>query len=187
MKTEIQAAFETFKDWDRPNVFSDTPEECCDAEKRRFQACSNASDEASVLAGAFPAPSAVRSFDFDQENSLEIFPDGSLYERSNADSSVWGDASDFRNERLRDEILTAGLREFFGESEPEEPSAFRITERRFFYGPDVRESWVEEHGKILEFDSKEAAQAWIDEREGETYYLSHNESGRPAFIITPVE
>ena len=33
------------------------------------------------------------------------------------------------------------------------------------------------------FDSYAAAQEWIDEQEEGTYYLSHNEAGRPTYTI----
>lgn len=185
MKTKLTAAFASFKKHDRPNIFANSPEEMCEAEKRRCFACSNAREDAQLLTEAFPCPTASRTFDFDSENSLEIFPDGSLYEKSSADSTVWADSSDFRNERLRDEILTAGLREFFGEDEPDDPCAFRITVRRFFYGPLQTEAFAEEDGELIEFDSREKAEAWISEKKSGTYYLSHNESGSPQYIITP--
>ena len=38
-------------------------------------------------------------------------------------------------------------------------------------------------GDSLEFDDAAAAQAWIDEHEAGTYYLSHNEAGRPTYTI----
>jgi len=190
MTTPASSAFALFKRKDHPNIFADSIEGMCAAEIRRVFACSNASDEAYALCQTLANPTPERTFDFDQENGLEVFPDGSLYERSNGDSTVWATTSDFRQDRLRDEALTAGLRDFFGEQEPEEAGKFRITERRFFYGPLKQESWAESSpgsGEPIEFAIRKEAQAWITETESGTHHLANNESGRPEYIITPLE
>lgn len=185
---EIRAAFHRFEKWDKPNIFSPI-ESLTSAEIRRFHACSNANDDASTLAEFFPEPVAVAVFEFDNENQLERFEDGSLYEKSSADSTCWADFRDFRTERLNDEFLTAGLRDFLVEESPESPSEYRITVRRHYYGPLNKESFAEaeEDGKPLTFESKSDAQAWINDREKGEYRLSHNESGHPTYVITPIE
>ena len=38
-------------------------------------------------------------------------------------------------------------------------------------------------GEPIDFPDAPAAQAWIDEHEQGTYYLSHNEAGRPTYTI----
>ena len=54
-----------------------------------------------------------------------------------------------------------------------------------YYGPHSEISVAtEDNGqREAEFDNAEAAQAWIDEAEEGTYYLSHNESGRPEYKV----
>lgn len=186
---EIRAAFNRFEKWDKPNIFS-TIESLTAAEIRRFHACANANDDASKLAACFEEPSPVATFEFDDENRLERFSDNSLYEKSSADSTVWADYRDFRTERVRDEVLTSGLAAFFQEEAPEEPSSFRITVRSHHYGPLTKERFAEEDApgqSPLSFPTRESAQAWIDDRESGEYRLSHNESGRPTYIITPIE
>jgi len=41
----------------------------------------------------------------------------------------------------------------------------------------------DEQGETLQFPNSADAQLWIDEKESKTYYLSHNEAGRPAYTI----
>lgn len=185
---ELEAAFRAFTKSDKPNIFADSVTELCEAEVRRIHACSNANDDAFTLSQALDKPQAVAVFQYDSKNALERFEDGSLYEKSSGDSTVWALASDFRSGRLGyDEPITVGMREFFGEEAPDEPSNFRVTIRRFFYGPPTQESWMETHDKVCEFQTKEEAEAAITEAESGTYRLSHNESGCPTYIITPCE
>ena len=184
---EIEAAFAAFKQDDRQNIFADSIGDLCDAEKRWIHACSNNGTEAAaILAAALSRPSPIKTFDFDRENALEIFEDDSLYEKSSADSAVWAWAGDFYTNRL-EEPITAGLREFFNVPEPDDASEFRITVRRSWYGPLTTESFAtQDYGsEVAVFDSREAAQQWIDDRESGEYRLSHNEASRPEYIITP--
>lgn len=191
VRTQLQKAFETFKKSDRPNIFADSIEALMQAEIRRIHACANACDDAWKLSQELHKPEPVAVFEFDTENQLERFKDGSLYEKSSADSTVWADFRDFRSDRIGyDEPLTSGMRKFFDESGPEEPTKYRITQRSKFYGPLTTESWAREDApgqRPLEFESREAAEAWINECESDRYDLSHNESGRPDHIITPCE
>lgn len=59
-----------------------------------------------------------------------------------------------------------------------------------FYGPTRNYQWIKDQDvdqsegeEIHEFETKEAAQEWIDQCESETYHLAHNESGRPDYFI----
>jgi hypothetical protein len=183
---EIETAFSDFKQVDHPNIIADSIIELCEAEARRIHACSNGTDSAAILAEVVGKPSPVKSFEFDQENGLEIFADGSLYEKSNADSTVWFEAGDFYRHRL-EEPVTAGLREFFNVSAPEDADEFRITVRRSWYGSLITENFadLDDRSEVAKFPSRESAQQWIDEREAGEYRLSHNEASRPEYIITP--
>ena len=179
---EIKAAFLRFKKWDRENIFADSIDDLCDAEKRRIHACSN--DDASALCEVFEQPTPEKVFEFDAENQLELFSDGSLYEKSSADSQVFADGSCYM-ERLDMDEQPIGLQQFFG-FEVEEASHFHITRRTHFYGPLKKEELVmDECWKVQDFDSKADAQKWISETESGEYRLEHNEASRPDFIITP--
>ena len=184
----LEDAFLNFKKFDHPNIFADSIADLCAAEIRRIHACSNANDAASELSEVLEKPTPEKVFELDNENALERFADGSLYEKSSGDSTVWAFASDFHSCRIGyDEPITAGMREFFGEDAPEYPSAFRVTVRRFFYGSLAQEDWMnDERGDALEFATREEAEAAITEAESGTCYLSHNESGLPGYIITPI-
>lgn len=180
IKITLEAAFAAFKQSDRPNIFADSINDLCEAEVRRIHACSNGTDSAAaILSEVLSNPSPVKSFDFDQENALEIFEDGSLYEKSSADSTVWAEAGDFYQNRL-EEPVTAGLREFFNVEAPEDADEFRITVRRSWYGSLTTETFADQV-----FTSRESAQQWITDRESSEYRLSHNEASRPEYIITP--
>lgn len=62
-------------------------------------------------------------------------------------------------------------------------------ERNFYAGTlgDTRDGYYVDpesgDNEPVVFDSFEAAQEWVTEREGETYYLGHGEAGRPAYTI----
>jgi hypothetical protein len=59
-----------------------------------------------------------------------------------------------------------------------------IVRTRYFYGPtEARDVLADRHGKPLTFDSRKAAKSHIEELDSETYYLSHNEAGRPAYRV----
>ena len=186
---EIEAAFAEFKQADRHNIFADSIDELCDAEVRWIHACSNNGDESvEVLAAALNRPAPIRTFDYDNENALELFEDGSLYEKSSAESTVWVDAGDFYRNCL-EEPVTAGLREFFGVEAPEDADAseYRITVRRSWYGPLTTETFADQddRSEVAVFASREDAKQWIDDRENCEYRLAHNEASRPEYIITP--
>ena len=183
---ELEAAFAAFKQSDRPNIFADSINDLCEAEARRIHACSNGTDSAAILAEVLIKPSPIKSFDFDQENALEIFEDGSLYDKSSLDSTVWSEAGDFYLNRL-EEPVTAGLREFFDVEAPEDADKFRITVRRSWNGSLTTETFADQYDRseVAVFTSREAAQQWINDREADEYRLSHNEASRPEYIITP--
>ena len=183
---ELEAAFAAFKQSDRSNIFADSINDLCEAELRRIHACSNGTDSAAILAEVLSNPSPVKRFAFDQENALEIFEDGSLYEKSSADSTVWAEAGDLYLNRL-EEPVTAGLREFFNVEAPEDADEFRITVRRSWYGSLTTETFADhdDRSEVAVFTSRETAQQWITDREASEYRLSHNEASRPEYIITP--
>lgn len=53
-----------------------------------------------------------------------------------------------------------------------------------YYGPKTETDWVrDDHGNPIEWPTAGAAQDYIDKEEGGTYYLGHNESGRPTYKI----
>jgi len=87
----------------------------------------------------------------------------------------WADNGDddTRLERLRwgfDDLEDLAVEEdFVGEC------AIIICKNMYSYSPV---SYADET-----FDSCEDAQAWIDEQEEGTYYLDHNEAGRPSYTI----
>ncbi len=183
---ELEAAFSKFKRADSPNIFAGSINELCDAEVRRIHACRNGSDSAVLLSEVTSAPQPVKSFDFDRENGLEIFEDGSLHAKSSGDSTVWAEARDFYLNRL-EEPMTSGLRKFFDAEDPEDASEFRVTVRRSWYGVITTENFADqdERSEVAKFPSREAAQQWINEREAGEYCLAHNEACRPEYIITP--
>lgn len=188
-QSALETAFASFKTSDSPNIFADSIEELCQAEIRRIHACSNANDAAHVLALNLPDPTPIKTFSYDSGNGLEIFEDGSLYEQSTGGSTVWAVAGDFRSERIGyDEPLTPGLREFFDEEEPEEPTHFRVAVQGHFYGPLTQEDWMRDgRGEVCEFPTKEAAEEAIAAEDADTYHLGYNESSRPTYIVCACE
>lgn len=53
-----------------------------------------------------------------------------------------------------------------------------------FYNGHQPVNWLhDEQWNDICFENSATAQAWIDEAESETYYLSHNEAGRPDYYI----
>ena len=59
----------------------------------------------------------------------------------------------------------------------------RIVVKGCYYGYTPYDYACDNTGEPIDFDNAPAAQAWIDEQEAGTYYLSHNEAGRPTYII----
>lgn len=59
---------------------------------------------------------------------------------------------------------------------------------RNFYGPrsDISVAMTSDGQREEEFETAADAQAWIDEVDGVTYYLSHNESSRPTYKIVEI-
>lgn len=181
---ELEAAFAAFKKSNR--IFADSINDLCEAEVRRIHECSNGTESAAILAEVLSKPSPVATFGFDQENALEIFEDGSLYEKSSGESTIWAESGDFYLNRL-EEPITAGLREFFNVESPEDAGEFRITVRRSWYGSPTTEAFAarDDRSEVATFTSREAAQQWIADREASEYRLSHNEASRPEYVITP--
>ncbi len=52
-----------------------------------------------------------------------------------------------------------------------------------YYGYTPIDRAKDERGDVLKFANSKAAQAWIDAQEEGRYYLSHNEAGRPQYVI----
>ena len=100
-------------------------------------------------------------------------------------AECWADDADGVDQQ-RLEMIAWGLRD---------PSDYEVSEdyegeckiivQAYYYGPysPLRYLSAEPYGEITIFESKEAAQERIDELDDETYYLSHNESGRPSYTI----
>ena len=65
---------------------------------------------------------------------------------------------------------------------------FAIRQTRHFYGPRTQKSLlIDDDGRELRFETRAAAQAYIDQLNDATYYLDHNESGRPEYRIVSVK
>ncbi len=66
-------------------------------------------------------------------------------------------------------------------------NAYVIRRERDFFGPRTVTDLVPDHedpmGAALRFETEADAQEWIDRTYDAPYYLSHNESGRPAYKI----
>ena len=100
-------------------------------------------------------------------------------------AELWAEnAEGYDQERL--EMIAWGLRE---------PSDYEVSEdyegeckiivKKYYYGPYSPISYLSDElsGETTIFASKEEAQERINELDDETYYLSHNESGRPSYTI----
>jgi hypothetical protein len=69
-------------------------------------------------------------------------------------------------------------------SEAESGALCSVLIEQSYYGPYTRtDAARDERGDVLEFDNGPAAQQWIDQSDSGTYYLEHNETGRPAYKI----
>jgi hypothetical protein len=70
-------------------------------------------------------------------------------------------------------------------AEPDSTNTCAVLISRDFYGAHSEISAaMEENGqREAAFETAAAAQAWIDKAEEGTYYLSHNESGRPTYKV----
>ena len=65
---------------------------------------------------------------------------------------------------------------------------FAIRQTRHFYGPITQKSMlIDEDGGELHFETRSAAQAYIDELNDSIYYLGHHASGRPEYKIVPIK
>lgn len=65
-------------------------------------------------------------------------------------------------------------------------TTYVIRRERDYFGPRTVTDLVpsERTGEPLQFANRAEAQEWIDQTYDAPYYLSHNESGRPAYKIT---
>lgn len=116
----MQTNFSTFKASQGNLIFADDIAGLCDAEKRRIHACSNGRTDAFELSQIVENPAAVAVFEFDHENALEKFADGSLYVKSSGDSEVWAFAGDYFTDVVNQlDSPEAGLRAFFRAEEPQ--------------------------------------------------------------------
>lgn len=59
----------------------------------------------------------------------------------------------------------------------------KIVVERIFYGYSPIDYVKDDMENIIEFDSYSDAAEWIEEEMEGTYYLSHNEAGRPSYTI----
>ncbi len=142
------------------------------------------SDEEEFLFKNITRPAPKKVHEYDAENALELYEDGSLYVLSSLDSEVWCASGDFISDRLDEDYLTAGERDFFGITiDPEAASDFVITVRGSYYGRLHPESLLRnENDEIEVFESAIQAAARIAEIEaasGPILYLGHK------YIITP--
>lgn len=65
---------------------------------------------------------------------------------------------------------------------------FAIRQTRHFFGPRTQKSLlIDDDGRELRFETRAAAQAYIEELNESDYYLDHNESGRPEYRIVSVK
>lgn len=65
---------------------------------------------------------------------------------------------------------------------------YTIIAKREFNGPrTVREIFVGWSGRPETFADEAGAKAMVRELDGEVYYLSHNESGRPTYTVHRVD
>ena len=95
-------------------------------------------------------------------------------------AAAWADGSDDpRLERYQ-----------WGLSDPDDDavradddSPCKIVVKGCYYGYTPYNYATGERGETLVFDNAPAAQAWINEQESKTYYLSHNEADRPHYTI----
>lgn len=148
------------------------------------------SEEEEFLFGNITRPEPKKVHEYDAENALELFEDGSLYVLSSADSEIWWDAGDYLLNRLDEDELTAGERDFFGITvDPEDAADFVITVRGSYYGPLHPEILLRnEIYEIEVFGSEAEAGARIAEIEaasGAILYLGHNQYASDEYIITP--
>ena len=114
----------------------------------------------------------------DSEEADAALQDAETFLRDGA--SAWADNSDDpRVERYQ-----------WGVSDPDDDAVradddrpCKIVVKGCYYGYTPYNYATGERGETLVFDNAPAAQAWIHEQESKTYYLSHNEAGRPHYTI----
>lgn len=147
------------------------------------------SEEEEFLFGHITRPSPQKVHEYDAENALELYEDGSLYVLSSLESEVWCSVGDFISDRLDEDELTVGEREFFGITvDPEDASDFVITVRGSYYGPLHPELLLRnENYEIEVFESESGAKARISELEdtGPILHLGHNQYAADEYIIIP--
>lgn len=100
-------------------------------------------------------------------------------------AELWAENADgYDQQRL--EMIAWGLRDAGHYAVPDDYAGeCKIIVRKYFYGPYHPLSYLCEDWSYepIVFTSKAAAQEKINEMDNETYYLSHNESGRPGYTI----
>ncbi len=79
--------------------------------------------------------------------------------------------------------------------EPHDAVVLEVNDEKFYiailgnyYLPDIQGErsvrWAShEQGEAMPFDSIEEAKAWIEEAESDVYVTSHNEAGRPEYMV----
>lgn len=187
----LEAAFSALKKrCDASEIFSDSLTDSCEAEIAFIHSITGGRyEQADEIAEAISNPSPIRTLSTHPECCLSIFSDGSLFDRNNAQSEVWCDASDFLAEKLDRDELTLGEREFFEIKAPADDIAadFVVNIRRFYHGVSTSDSLARsDDDKILRFESRQSADAWIFENElstDELYRCAHNEYARPQYTV----
>jgi len=100
-------------------------------------------------------------------------------------AETWADNADGRDQQ-RLEMIAWGLKDAddYAVSDDHDGEC-KIIVQKYFYGPYSPLSYLSEDWQYepIIFASRAAAQEKIDEIDNETYYLSHNESGRPTYTI----
>jgi hypothetical protein len=96
-------------------------------------------------------------------------------------------ASDWANNGEEDQVVEMCR---WGLNDPEdfayEGADFcNVLVKEYYYGYTPIYRAHDNQGEPLEFANSLAAQKWIDEQQGKMYYLSHNEAGRPTYVVVP--
>lgn len=91
------------------------------------------------------------------------------------------------DDNLDDWDSVLNLFQVYGETVDEigqNADTFRVLVERQFNGPHSEYNWaIDDDGETLEFDTAEAAEAWIESTEAQQYVLGHNESSEPIYTV----
>ena len=122
----------------------------------------------------------------DEDEKIEALNDPSEYLKSQIEDII-SNSDDGIDQRLQAILWNLKDIEFFEAKEDYEGKC-KIIQIKTFYGSYSPIGYVDnDRGDDIIFDDKNEAQAWIDDIDKSIYSLSHNEAGRPAYIIVPEE